>query len=85
MTLLYRVRQIPFFSLENALKKLPHIFPNFFFYLKAQFFRLIMENDFIQMAISAGHVVAYTIVAIFKHIIVCVQLYFTNGFTNIVI
>ena len=29
--------------------------------------------------------VAYTIGSIFKHIIDCVQLYFTNGFTNIVL
>ena len=35
------------------------------------------------MAVSAGHAVAYTIGPIFKHIIYCVQLYFTNGFTNI--
>ena len=61
--------------------------PNFFFYLKVQSFRLIMENNFIQMAASAGYVVAYTICPIFKHIIDCVQLYeyFTNGFTNIVL
>ena len=44
-----------------------------------------MENNFIQMAASAGHAVAYMIVAIFKHIIDCVQLYFTNDFTNIVL
>ena len=44
-----------------------------------------MENNFIQMAPSAGHAVAYTIDAIFKHIIDCVQLYFTNGFTNMVL
>ena len=44
-----------------------------------------MENNFIQMAASAGHPVAYTIGLIFKHIIDCVLLlYFTNGFTNIV-
>ena len=43
-----------------------------------------MENIFIQMAASAGYAVAYTIGAIFKHIIDCVQLYFSNGFTNIV-
>ena len=43
-----------------------------------------MENNFIQMAALADHAVAYTIVPIFKHIIDCVQLYFTNGFTNIV-
>ena len=42
-----------------------------------------MENNF--MAASAGHAVAYTIRTIFKHIIDCVQLYFTNGFTNIVL
>ena len=42
-----------------------------------------MENNFIQIAASASHAVAYTIRPIFKHIIDCVQLYFTNGFTNI--
>ena len=31
------------------------------------------------MAASAGHVVSYTIGPIFKYIIDCVQLYFTNG------
>ena len=41
-----------------------------------------MENNFIQMAASAGHAVTYSIGRIFKHIIACVQLYFTNGFTN---
>ena len=44
-----------------------------------------MENNFIQMAASAGHAVAYAIGAIFKRIIDCLQLYFTNGFTNIVL
>ena len=44
---------------------------------------LIRENNFIQMAASVEHAVAYTIGAIFNHIIDCVQLYFTNGFTNI--
>ena len=42
-----------------------------------------MENNFIQMAASADHVVAYTIFPIFRHIIDCVQLYFINDFTNI--
>ena len=37
------------------------------------------------MAASAGHAVAYTYGPIFKHIIAYVQLYFTNGFTNIVL
>ena len=44
-----------------------------------------MENNFIQMAASAGYAVAYTISPIFKQIIDCMQLYFTNGFTNIVL
>ena len=44
-----------------------------------------MENDFIEMAASAGHAAAYTIGPIFKRNIDCVQLYFTNGFTNIVL
>ena len=44
-----------------------------------------MENNFIQMATSARHAVAYTIGSIFKHIVDCVQLYFTNGFTYIVV
>ena len=61
------------------------MFSNFFFYLKVQPFWYIMENNFIQMAVSAGHAVAYTTGSIIKHIIDCVQLYFTNGFTNIVL
>ena len=72
---MYRVRHIPFFPTEYFLKFLS-------FYLKVQSFRLIMENNFIQ---TAGQAVAYTIGPIFKHIIDCVQLYFTNGFTNIVL
>ena len=44
-----------------------------------------MENNNIQMTASAGHAVAYEIGPIFKHIIDCVQLYFTNGFTNIIL
>ena len=44
-----------------------------------------MENNFIQMAALDGHAVAYTVDPIFKHIIDCVQLYFTNGFMNIVL
>ena len=42
-----------------------------------------MENNSIQMAASVGRTVVYTIGPIFKHIIDCVQLYFTNGFTDI--
>ena len=82
---LYRVGQIPF-SLEKCFKKkLLNIFSNFFFYLKAQSFRLIMESNFIQMAASAGRAVAYTSGTIFKHIIDCKHLYFNNSFTNIVL
>ena len=44
-----------------------------------------MENNFIEMAASADHVVAYTTGSIFKHIIDCVQMYFTNDFTHIVL
>ena len=44
-----------------------------------------MENKFIQMFASAGLAVAYKIGSIFKHITGCVQLYFTNDFTNIVL
>ena len=44
-----------------------------------------MENNFIQMAASAGHAVVNTIALIFKGIIDCVQLYFSNGFMNIVL
>ena len=43
-----------------------------------------MENNFLPLAASAGHAVAFMIGPIFKHIIDCVQLYFINGFTNIV-
>ena len=77
------ITQGPFF-LENPLKK-PEYFLKFLFYLKVQSFRLIMENNFIQMAALAGHAVAYTIGKILKHIIDCVQLYFTNGFANVVL
>ena len=44
-----------------------------------------MENNFIQMAASAGRAIAYTIGPILKHIIDCVQQYSTNGFTNIIL
>ena len=44
-----------------------------------------MENNFIQMVASGGQAVAYAIGSIRKNIIDCVQLYFTNGFTNIVL
>ena len=53
--------------------------------MEVQFFRLIKENNFIQMAATAGHAVAYTIDPIFKHIIDCVQLYLANDFTNIIL
>ena len=65
--------------LENFIKKLLNIFSNFIFYLKVQSF------NFIEMAASAGNAVDYTIGRILKHIIACVLLYFTNGFTNIIL
>ena len=55
---LYRVRQITFLFGKCFKKKLLNIFSNFFFYLKVESFQLIMENNFIQMAASAGHAVA---------------------------
>ena len=42
-----------------------------------------MENNFVQMAASAGQAVAYMIGSIFKQFKDCVQLYFSNGFMNI--
>ena len=44
-----------------------------------------MANNFIQVAASAGHALAYMNGPIFKHIIDSVQLYFTNGFRNIIL
>ena len=44
-----------------------------------------MENNLIQMAASPGHAAVYMIGPIFEHIADCVQLYFTNGLTNIVV
>ena len=85
---IYSVRQINFpfffFFFENALKPL-NIFSNLFFHLKAQSFRLIMENNFFQMAALTRHAVAYAIGPIFKHIIDYVQLYFATLFMNIVL
>ena len=42
-----------------------------------------MENIFIQTANSAGYAVAYMIGLICKYNIDCLQLYLTNGLTNI--
>ena len=56
-----------------------------YFFLFESPIRLIMENNFIQMAASAGRALAYTIGSICEHIIDCVQLYFANGFTIIVL
>ena len=61
-----------FFFLEKVLKKTTEYFVNFLLYLKVQSFLLMMENNFIQMAASADHAVAFTIGPIFKHNIVCV-------------
>ena len=62
-----------FFYLESVKKTAAEYFLHFFL-LKVQSFWLIMANNFIPMASSAGHAVAYTISPIFKHIIDCVQL-----------
>ena len=76
---IYRVRHTPFFW-KMLKKKLLNIFSNFVFLFEStiQSFQLIIQNNFFQMAASAGHAVANTIGPIFKHIIVCVQLYFTQ-------
>ena len=42
-----------------------------------------MENYLIQMVFPAGHAVAYAIALIFKHIIDCMQLYFTNVLSSV--
>ena len=66
-------------------KKTTEYFLKFLFLFESTTHPEIMENNFIQMAALVGHAVAYTIGSIFKHIIDCVQLYFRNGFTNIVL
>ena len=63
---IHRVRQITFL-LENALKKTTEYFLKFLFLFESTILpSLIMENNFIQMAASAGHVVAYIIGPIFE-------------------
>ena len=54
------------FFLENALKKTAEYFLKKLFYLKVQSFRLIMENNFIQMAASADNAVIYTYMQFFS-------------------
>ena len=81
---LYRVRQIPFF-IEYALKKTTEHFLKFLFLFESPILPVNNGKYFHSMAASAGHAVAYTIGPIFKHIIDCVQRYFINGFTNIVL
>ena len=80
----YKVSLKYLFFLENALKKFEY-FLKFLFLFESTIPRLVMENNFILMAASAGHAVGYTNVPTFKHIIDCMPLYFTNGFTNIVV
>ena len=76
----YYIGSAKYLFFGKCLKKTTEYFLKYiFFYLKVQFFRLIMENNFIQMAASAGQIIVYTIGPIFKHIIGCVQLCFTNG------
>ena len=83
----YEKQKYSFLFWKMPLKKTTEYFLKFlFFYLKVQSFRLAMENNFIQMFATASHAVPYTIGAIFKHIIDCVQLQCSfNGFTNIVL
>lgn len=57
---------------------------NIFFYLKAQSCRLIMENNVIETTALADCTVAYPFDIIFNHFIHSFQLYFTNGFPNII-
>ena len=66
-------------------KKTTEYFLKLFFVRKYYPSGWIIENNFIQIAASAGHAVVYTIGSIFEHIIDSVQLYFINGFTNIVL
>ena len=65
-----------FFFLENVFKKTAEYILKFVF---------LFESTILQMAALTGHAVAYMIGPFFKHIIDCVQLYFTNSFTNIVL
>ena len=57
-------------TMENALKNTTEYFLKFLFLFES--FRLTMDNNFSQMAVSTGHAVAYTFDLIFKHIIECV-------------
>ena len=52
------IRSAKYLFFRKCLKKLLNVYSNFFFYLKVQFFRLIMENNFIQIAATVGHAVA---------------------------
>ena len=65
--LIYRVREIPFLFLENALKKTTKYLLKFLFLFESTIpFRLIMENNFIQMTALAGPAVTYTIGPIYE-------------------
>ena len=70
---IFNKESVKYFFFWKMLKKAAEIFSNFFIYLKVQSFQLIMENNFIQMATSAGQAVTYTIDTIFNHIIDCVS------------
>ena len=73
-----RVRQTTFYFWKCFKKTTEY----FLFHLKVQSFWLIIENNVIEMAASAGYAVAYTIGTTFKYIIDRVQMYFNNGFPN---
>ena len=65
-----------FFFFENALNKTTEYFLKIIF---------LFESTILQIALSAGHAVVYTIGPIFKHIIDCVQRYFINDFMDIIL
>ena len=71
------------FLVENALKKTTGYFLKFLFLFESTIFPV--NNWKLFHSNSDGHAVVYMIGPTFKHIIDCVQLYITNGFTHIVV
>ena len=64
-----KLKNILNYFLAKALKKPTEYFLKFLFYLKVLIYWLITKHNFIQMAVSPGYAVAYTIGPIFKHIV----------------
>ena len=71
--------------LENDLKKTTEYFFKLLFLFENTILPVNNGKKCIQRAESAGHAVAYAIGPILKLIVDSVQLYFTNGVTNIVL